>query len=219
MIKLLVILFTIKLYSRKNIFKHIKKKHGQNLIKVVRDFEQKKTKFEKLDADIAFIKLSKKEQLIPTFVKVNVSIRNGTYRNRKTARLVMETELQNKHREKRKLRKSIRSINVLLSTSLSVIIYNAVLQQINIAVKSRIKAIKLRHGKKLRNLKLKQETTNYVDERKRSYIKHTVHNFSSYVLSNEEYTGLSFGLDHHIPTKSKDVATEVEFEQFYQGLL
>ena len=129
-----------------------------------------------------------------------------------------ETELQNKHREKRKLRKDIRSINMLISTSLSVIVYNALLHQINIAVKSRIKVIKLRHGRKLHNLKLKQETTNYVDERKQSYIKHTVHNFC-YIMSNKEHTALSFGLDHHIPTKSKDVAIEVEFEQFYQGLL
>ena len=56
------------------------------------------------------------------------------------------------------------------------IVYNALLHKINIAVKSRIKVIKLRHGKKLNNLKLKEETTNYDDERKRSYIKHTVHN-------------------------------------------
>ena len=130
--------------------------------------------------------------------------------------LETETELQNKHREKSKLRKNIRSINALLSTSLSVILYNALLHRITIAVKSRIKVIKFRHGKKL---KLKQETTNYVDERKRSYIKHTIHDFSSYVLSNEEYTALSFGPDHHPPTKSKDNAIEVEFEQFYQGLL
>ena len=66
---------------------------------------------------------------------------------------------------------------------------------------------------------MKQRTTNYFDKRKQFYIKHTVHNFSSYVMSNEEYTALSFGLRHHIPTKSKDVAIEVEFEQFYQGLL
>ena len=118
------------------------------------------------------------------FAKVNVSIRNGTCKlKRKIAHLVMVTELQNKHREKRKLRKDIWSINVLLSTSLSVIVYNALLHQINIAVKSRIKVIKLRHGRKLHNLKLKQETTNYVDERKQSYIKHTVHNFSFYVMS------------------------------------
>ena len=38
-------------------------------------------------------------------------------------------------------------------------------------------------------------------------------------MSNEEYNTLSFGLDHHIPTKSEDVAIEVEFEQFYQDLL
>ena len=145
------------MHARKNILKHIKKKHGQDLIKVVRDFEQKKTKFKKLDADITFIKLSKKkQQLIPTFAKVNASIRNDTYKlKRKIACLVMETELQNKHREKRKLRKNIRSINVLLSTSFSVIVYNALLHQINIAVKSRIKVIKLQQGKKLHNLKLK----------------------------------------------------------------
>ena len=89
----------------------------------------------------------------------------------------------------------------------------------NIAVKSPINVIKLRHEKKLHDLKLKQETTNYVDERKQSYIKHTIHNLSSYVMSNEEYAALSFGLDHHNPTKLKDVAIKVEFEQFYQGLL
>ena len=66
---------------------------------------------------------------------------------------------------------------------------------------------------------MQQETTNYVDERKQSYIKHTVRNFSSNVLSNEEHIALSFGLDRHIPTKSKDVVIEEEFEQFYQGLL
>ena len=38
-------------------------------------------------------------------------------------------------------------------------------------------------------------------------------------MSNKEHTALSFGLDHHIPTKSKGVAIEEEFEQFYQGLL
>ena len=85
MIELLVILFIIKLYARNNIFKHAKK-HGQDLIKVVRDFEQKKTKFEKLDADIAFIKLCKREQLIPTFAKVNVSIRNGIFKLNRIAR-------------------------------------------------------------------------------------------------------------------------------------
>ena len=88
-----------------------------------------------------------------------------------------------------------------ISLKITVIVYNALLHQINIAVKSRINVIKLRHRKKLHNLKLKQETTSSVDEREQSYIKHTIHNFSSYIMSNEEYTALSFGLDHHVPTR------------------
>ena len=68
------------------------------MIEVVLDLEQKKTKLEKLLHDIAFTKLCKKGQLISTFVKVIVSIPNGTYKlKRRTARLVIETELENKH--------------------------------------------------------------------------------------------------------------------------
>ena len=36
------------------------------------------------------------------------------------------------------------------------------------------------------------------------------------MLSNKEYTALSFGLDH-VPTKSKNIFIEVE--HFFQGLL
>ena len=97
-----------------------------------------KTKFAKLDADIAFINLCKKEQLIPTFAKVNVSIQNGPYKLKgKITHLGMETELQNKHQEKRKLQKNIRIINGSC-TCLWVKVYNAFLHQMNTAVKGRI---------------------------------------------------------------------------------
>ena len=70
-------------------------------------------------------------------------MRNGTYKlKRRIVRLVMQTELQNKHREKRKFRKDIGSINVLLSTSSSLIVCNALFHRINLAVKSGIKVIK-----------------------------------------------------------------------------
>ena len=58
----------------------------------------------------------------------------------------MEAELHNKHRQKCTLGKNFRSINALFSTSLSVIVYNILLHPINIAVKGRIKARKVRHG-------------------------------------------------------------------------
>ena len=51
------------------------------------------------------------------------------------------------------------------------------------------------------------------------YIKHSFHNVSGYVLSDEEYQALSFGLDHHIPNFTNYNAAETEFELFYQNIL
>ena len=102
MLKLLVTLFIIKLYARNNVFKHIKKKHGQEIIRIVRSFENLKTKYVKVAADIRFIKSCRNENIIPTFAKVNLSLKHGTYKLQlRIARIVMETELQNKHQEKR----------------------------------------------------------------------------------------------------------------------
>ena len=43
-----LMLFTIKLHSRKDVFKDIKKKHGKDISDVVRSFENLKTKYEKI---------------------------------------------------------------------------------------------------------------------------------------------------------------------------
>ena len=72
MFKLLVILFTIKLYARNDIFKYIKKKHEQDIITVIRSLEKLQTKFMKVSADIRYMKTCKKERLIPTFARVKV---------------------------------------------------------------------------------------------------------------------------------------------------
>ena len=58
--------------------------------------------------DIIFIKQCTKENIIPTFGIVNVSIKHGTHKlKKKIANIVMETEIQNKHLERQKLRKGI----------------------------------------------------------------------------------------------------------------
>ena len=102
MLKLLVTLFIIKLYARNNVFKHIKKRHGQEIIRIVRSFENLKTKYVKVAADIRFIKSCRNENIIPTFAKVNLSLKHGTDKLQlRIARIVMETELQNKYQEKR----------------------------------------------------------------------------------------------------------------------
>ena len=105
MFKLLVILFVVKLYARNSVFKYIKRKHGQDIIALLRCYKSLKTKYMKVQSDIKFIKSCKKESLIPTFTKVNLSIKNA---NRKLklciARIVMESEMENKHHEKREVK-------------------------------------------------------------------------------------------------------------------
>ena len=78
MFKLLVILLIIKFYAQYDILRFIKKKYGQNVITVIRSLEQMQTKYVKIDADIKFIKSCKKENLILTFEKTNVSIKSGS---------------------------------------------------------------------------------------------------------------------------------------------
>ena len=62
MFKLLFILYIIKLHAQVNICKHIKRKHGQDVIRNVRLYEKLKTKYMKINADIKYMKACKKEE-------------------------------------------------------------------------------------------------------------------------------------------------------------
>ena len=48
--------------------------------------------------------------------------------------------------------------------------------------------------------------------------RNIVHNFSSYDLTAEEQHILSYGLDHHIPTRLNENEVKTEFETFFYGL-
>ena len=50
-------------------------------------------------------------------------------------------------------------------------------------------------------------------------MKHIVHNFSSYQLSQVKINAVSYGLDHHIPTNINRSAIITELESFFQSLL
>ena len=78
-----------------------------------------------------------------------------------------------------------------------------------------IKSISKRHKNKLFNLRKKQQMKQSSNEKINNYIKKNVHNFSSYQLSDDELTALSYGLDHHIPNKLNCNRIHTKFEQFY----
>ena len=77
--KLLVILFILKLYAQVNIFKYIKEKYGQEIMKMVRKIEKQCVNIAKAQCDIKFISHCKKENLFPTFTKPKFAIKINNY--------------------------------------------------------------------------------------------------------------------------------------------
>ena len=130
----------------------------------------------------------------------------------------MEAEIQNKHLETQKLRKEIFKTAVKLRPSISFILDSTLLYQINIAVKSKVRAISFRHKKKMKNLKNKQQQKQLKDDHPLRYIKHIVCNILSYVLSDEEQQALSFGLDQNVSVKSDTNYINTEFEHCFQNI-
>ena len=59
------------------------------------------------------------------------------------------SELQNKHREKKQLKREIKQIGVEVNSVLGIILYSSLIYQINIAVSSRQVAISIRRKKKI----------------------------------------------------------------------
>ena len=58
----------------------------------------------KVQADIKFIKTCKSERLIRTFANFKLAIKNAKHKLKsKIARLILETELQSKHNQKKKI--------------------------------------------------------------------------------------------------------------------
>ena len=164
-----------------------------------------------------YIKLCKQERLLPTFttIKLSIQTKNKTLKER-IGRIIMEHELERKHNEKEQLKKEIKSISIQLKMSLSMIIYSVLLNKINIAIRSRMKVIKLRHNKKICSLR-KKHGIDKLSYNKLS--KNIIHNFSTYDLTKDEIQALSYGLDQHVPSNPERYKINTDFEYFYQNIL
>ena len=125
----------------------------------------------------------------------------------------MESQIQSK----KKLEKELTILNNKLKSSLNIIPYNTLIYQVNIAIKSRFKSRRLHHNKKL--IKFRKSQQKYIKSpRQTELVRNIVHSVSSYALSCEELTDLSYGLDHHISKKANRNAVSTEFEHFFQKI-
>lgn len=81
----------------------------------------------KLETNILFIKSCEREQIIPTFAKVSLSIKSGGHKLKgKTSKPILDTEVSDKQHQLRKLRKEMRSVAIELKLSLSFIEFDKV---------------------------------------------------------------------------------------------
>ena len=208
MFRLLVLLFVIKLYAHNNIFKRIKKKHRQDILSIVRSLENLKTKYMKVQADIKLIKSCKQENLIPTFANIKLSLKyNNNKLKKRVARIVMETEIQKEHHEKKSFKKEIRQKCILLESTLGIAVFNALLHRLNNVIKRKQTAILSRNHKKLEEFRIRQNK--HISYKQNNFQSCIVHNFSSYSLSQAEINALSFGLTR----TCQQTLTEIPFKQ------
>ena len=158
----------------------------------------------KVQANIKCIKSCKKENLIPTFAKVSLAIKSASRKLKlRLARIIMESEIENKHHEKKRLNKEIVAISNQLKGVLGFFLYNALVHKTELAVKSSFKSKSLRHQKKLLKFR-KAQTTKKCDINPRLQV---------------EIHALPYELDHYIPTSVNRKIITTEFELFFQSLL
>ena len=129
----------------------------------------------------------------------------------------MESEMQVKHQEQKKLKQEIKVLSTQLKLALPTLVCTTLLHRINITVKSRIKSIAKRHEKKLSKFRKRQQKSDIKSCIQVS--KNTIHNFSSYTLSDDEILALNYGLDQLIPYRVNYNSINTEFELFYQNIL
>ena len=119
--------YTMKLIAQINIFKYVRQKHGQSAFKIVTTLEQVKRRYAKVNEDINFIKICKKDDLLPKFAKIRLAIRSGSMKlKRKIARFIMEAELQSKHLERWKLKREMIKICHQMKEDVGLILFNTV---------------------------------------------------------------------------------------------
>ena len=214
---LLVIIFIIKIFARTNLFSTIKEKHGQDTLHDVRAYERLCKRYEKANCDLRFLLTCKREKLNPNFARPKLSIKADFKTKQKIGRIVVETEIRNKHNAKKELRNKMKQLFDKIREKIGFISSQAVKYRIKNSVRNEVRKWKTTQEKKLE--KLRDNAPQFRRQIPDIQVKNIIHNFSSYVLSQQEEKALARGLDEYIPAKFDQRRIEVEFELFYQNVL
>ena len=175
--KLLAILFSLKLYTRINIFRHIEEKYGQKEIKLPRVIQKQRSGIAKIECDIKYLLFRKLNNLTPLFARPKFLIRISYYLRNKIGCQVLEAEIKNKHRKKRTLKRQLIENSECLANKIGFIYKIVLYQKIRNVITDQETIWRKIHYDKIK--RLKSDYRKY-DKPKRRIVENIVHNFTSY---------------------------------------
>ena len=121
---LLVIIFIIKFLAR-NVFNIIRVKYGLESLRTARKWEKLNLPHEKINCDLKFLLRCKRDNIIPKFAQPKLSIYASYKIKRKIAKTIIEAEITNKHREKKKVRTELKDLSSKLKEEIGNISYQS----------------------------------------------------------------------------------------------
>ena len=130
--------------------------------------------------------------------------------------LIINNELENKHRKRRELIQNMNTMKELLLANISYTLKFSLLYHFTKTASKLGKKLVDKCAKKMHNL-LNSKQLTYL-KKKSSFITNTIHNLSSYQLTSEETLALSHGLEQHIPTNLNKNDVQTEFECLYENI-
>ena len=148
--KLLSYIFLLKLVAHSNLFNYIKKKYELNTLEKLRRYESLRLKYVRVLCDIKFIKCCNRDNLVPKFARIsNGVVNNNKKLNGKVTSIIIKTELQKKHREKRDLLKEIKTLRESVFDGLSSTLRFAVLYNFTKSTTALKRKLTEKHTKKI----------------------------------------------------------------------
>ena len=130
------------------------------------------------------MKSCRNEHLIPNFTKVKLAVKMDKKLSGKISKLILETQLQHKHDEKRKLLRENKDLLLKIKREVGYILRMTLFYVTGKTVQRKHKGISQRHKVKLTNLRLTQLNT--IPLHRQQFIKSIIHNYSHYQLSDGE---------------------------------
>lgn len=210
----LVYLFIIKLrFPRKyTLTQIIRKRYGDETLKLFRNCEKSEKKTRKVNCDIDFLKKCRNQGLIPKFLKFKLYnfqlTRNRDYINFQEK--LLKKEITSQEKKYKSILATNSRLHNLLKEKVSWIDYNHFTQRIASTVEKHIINVNLIHNKKLQKL-------GYVTDKLSN--EKIIFNLSSRRLTTEELDILSKGLKFSFAIrKPKYIPHFLEFENLYSRL-